>query len=200
MTTSNPPVVPDDHELFVELAAGWTLDTLTNADEVIFSEHLPVCPPCRRAVVEFSEALTAVAAQVPDVAPPPTLGERIRVIAMESAPDTTSVRLTDTVGNTVGRVLVHGNQLHVMAEGLPHNKARKSTYVLWSLPHGEGAPPRALTPFDVDRDGATLGGAGRLEAELVNISAFAVSIERGRAMPESPAKVVASGAVASEAR
>ncbi len=195
-----PPALPEDHEPFVELAAGWALDTLTDTDQATFAQHLPECPPCQRTVVEFSEALTAVAVQAPDVAPPPTLGERIRAIAMESAPDTTSVRLADTAGNTVGRVLVHGDQLHVIAEGLPRNKAHKSTYVLWSLPHGEGAPPRALTPFDVNRDGATLGGAGRLGTEFASISAFAVSIERGRTMPKTPAKVVASGAVGGEAR
>ncbi|MGH3546249.1 MAG: hypothetical protein ACRDPW_10040 [Mycobacteriales bacterium] len=187
-------VLPADHEPFVELAAGWTLDALKDSDRATFADHLPICPPCQRVVVDFSEVLTAVASQVPDAVPPQILGERIRVVAMESAPGTASVRLADGDGDTVGRVLVHGDQLHVIAEGLPRNKTRRNTYVLWSLPHGEGAPPRAVTPFDVDRYGAALGGAGSLDESLAGISAFAVSIERGRAMPPSPTKVVASGA------
>ncbi len=198
--SSAPPIPSNDHEPFTELAAGWALDALTDEDRSVFVEHLPVCPPCQHAVSEFTKALAGVAAQTPDGAPPPRLGESIRAIAMESAPNTTSVRLADTDGNTVGRVLVHGDQLHVIAEGLPRNKVRRSTYVLWSLPHGEGAPPRALTPFDVDREGGTVGGAGALGSELGSISVFAVSIERGRSMPKTPAKVVASGAVGSGAR
>ncbi|MGI8647275.1 MAG: hypothetical protein DLM55_09605 [Acidimicrobiales bacterium] len=194
--SNNPSTLPDDHESFAELAAGWALYALDAQDRAAFALHLPICPPCQEAVAEFTEAISGFAAQIPDVAPPPQVWERIRAVALESAPDATSVRLASSDGSTVGRVLVHGQHLQVLAEGLPRNRVRKATYVLWSLPHGEGAPPRALTPFDVDERGAVIGGAGELGAELASISAFAVSFERGRVMPKAPSKVVASGAVA----
>ncbi|RTL71058.1 MAG: anti-sigma factor [Pseudonocardiaceae bacterium] len=97
--------------------------------------------------------------------------------------------LTDGHGAPVAAVVVGSGAVQVVTADLRANDAAHTVYVLWGL--DGAAAPQALGTFD----------AGPAAPEVVRIastapvSAYAVSVEPGRAAPVAPTEVVASGQV-----
>jgi ferric-dicitrate binding protein FerR (iron transport regulator) len=73
-----------EHEAFDELAVGWALHALEPEDEELFAAHLPTCPRCRRTVGETADVMGALAGDLPPVAPPERLRERLRAAVEET--------------------------------------------------------------------------------------------------------------------
>ena len=73
-----------EHEAFDELAVGWALHALEPEDEELFAAHLPTCPRCRRTVGETTDVMGALAGDLPPVAPPERLRERLRAAVEET--------------------------------------------------------------------------------------------------------------------
>jgi anti-sigma-K factor RskA len=80
--------------------------------------------------------------------------------------------------------------VEVLADGLPVNDAAGTTYVVWGM-RDDGPVP--LGTFDVVRSQTDLRPVGSDGSGLDDYAAYAVSIEPGREMPESPTTVVAKG-------
>ncbi|MCW2505571.1 MAG: putative transrane anti-sigma factor [Actinomycetia bacterium] len=84
---STPHQPEHGHEVYEELAAGWILHSLDEAEEREFQRHLDACPACQAAVADYAAALAEMAVAVPSVDPPARLGERIRAeVALDLAP------------------------------------------------------------------------------------------------------------------
>ena len=73
-----------EHEAFDELAVGWALHALEPEDEELFAAHLPTCPRCRQTVGETADVMGALAGDLPPVAPPERLRERLRAAVEET--------------------------------------------------------------------------------------------------------------------
>ena len=73
-----------EHEAFDELAVGWALHALEPEDEELFAAHLPTCPRCRQTVGETADVMGALAGDLPPVAPPERLRERLRASVEET--------------------------------------------------------------------------------------------------------------------
>lgn len=84
MSREGAGVAPDGHEEFDELAVGWALHALEPEDEVRFEAHLPGCSRCARTVAETTEAMGALAADLPRAAPSEGLRERLRAAVEET--------------------------------------------------------------------------------------------------------------------
>lgn len=69
-----------------ELAVGWALHCLEPAEESLFAAHLADCDECRQSVREAEEVSAALAVNVPDALPPPSL-ERAILAAAEGGTD-----------------------------------------------------------------------------------------------------------------
>ncbi|HEV8306451.1 MAG TPA: anti-sigma factor [Methylomirabilota bacterium] len=66
------------HEPYAELAAGYALGALDPDERSQFEAHLRSrCPECEAALVEYAEGLATVAAELPQVSPPPALKARV---------------------------------------------------------------------------------------------------------------------------
>ena len=104
------------------------------------------------------------------------------------------VELTDaTAPGAVARVIVTGGSVWLMPSGLAPDDAARQIYVLWQI---TGARvPLAVGSFDVRRDAGGPILIGRLAAPYHGTLAFAVSLQRGRAIPATPSGVVALGQV-----
>lgn len=62
------------HEVYSELAAAYALSALDGEDRERFEAHLRGgCRECERAVREYGRSLASVAAELPPVAPPPSV-------------------------------------------------------------------------------------------------------------------------------
>ncbi len=103
-----------------------------------------------------------------------------------AAPGVRSVTMTGGGGAT-GHAVVSEKGLFLVVDGLPHNDARRSTYVLWTLtPSGERS---ALTTFDVTgKSSVVVARPG--DQPLPEGTAFAVSYEKGRLAPAQPSDVM----------
>ena len=66
------------HEVFDELAVGWTLHALEPEDETVFARHLADCPRCARTVAETEEVMAALATALPPAEPSEELRSRLR--------------------------------------------------------------------------------------------------------------------------
>lgn len=76
------------HEPYSEMAPAYALGTLEGEERSQFEAHLRGgCPECERALVEYGESLAGVAAELPPVAPPPSVkAALIRRIDAEARP------------------------------------------------------------------------------------------------------------------
>ncbi|WNV77426.1 anti-sigma factor domain-containing protein [Geodermatophilus sp. DSM 44513] len=72
------------HDVFDELAVGWALHALEPEDEELFAAHLPTCHRCRQTVAETVDVMGALAEDLPPVAPPERLRERLRAAVEET--------------------------------------------------------------------------------------------------------------------
>jgi hypothetical protein len=96
---------------------------------------------------------------------------------------------------TAARVIVSGRTAWLVPSGLPADHPSRQIYVLWQIT-GRHVPV-AVGSFDV---GVRRGQAIRIGALAVpydGTRAFAVSLERGRAIPATPSRPVALGQVSS---
>jgi anti-sigma factor RsiW len=73
---------------FDELAVGWALHALEPEEEAAFARHLAGCERCARTVADTSEAMAAMARDLPAAEPSPELRSRLRaaVEATEQTP------------------------------------------------------------------------------------------------------------------
>jgi len=67
-----------DHQRYDELAVGWALHALEPEDEAEFSRHLAGCARCAETVAETTEAMGAMAADLPAAEPSEGLRARLR--------------------------------------------------------------------------------------------------------------------------
>jgi hypothetical protein len=63
----------DDHDAWSELAAGFALSALDDADEATYIEHAVSCDACRKLEQDFSEVIADLALSTPAVTPPASL-------------------------------------------------------------------------------------------------------------------------------
>jgi anti-sigma-K factor RskA len=68
----------DEHQTYDELAVGWALHALEPEDEAAFAAHLGGCERCAETVAGTSEAMAAMATDLPQAEPSDELRERLR--------------------------------------------------------------------------------------------------------------------------
>jgi anti-sigma-K factor RskA len=79
--------VIEDHDRYLELAAGYALGALDEEDRLVFEEHLETrCAECEATLADFSEASVMLAASAPQAAPPPELRARVLKAALAARP------------------------------------------------------------------------------------------------------------------
>jgi anti-sigma-K factor RskA len=78
----------DDHQAFDELAVGFALHALEPEDDAVFVAHLADCARCADTVAETTEAMAAMAADLPAAEPSDDLRHRLQaaVEATEQVP------------------------------------------------------------------------------------------------------------------
>lgn len=116
--------------------------------------------------------------------------------AMQRAaqPGVSRVALATPDGRGVGLMLASAQGTEFVATDLPGNNRSEQIYVLWGL---RGGTPTALAGFDVAPDGPVAHPVPSLSGGAGAFTGYAVSLERGRELPQSPTKVLASGRVES---
>jgi anti-sigma factor RsiW len=67
-----------DEHAYDELAVGWALHALEPDEEDAFTRHLAGCERCARTVADTSEAMAAMARDLPAAEPSPELRSRLR--------------------------------------------------------------------------------------------------------------------------
>ena len=97
-------------------------------------------------------------------------------------------------GHAVATVVARQGQAQVVTWGLTENDRAASTYVLWGM---QGGTPVALGTFDVVSPHMDLRTVGSERTGLDGYSAYGISLERGRAAPPQPSRIVATGQVSS---
>jgi hypothetical protein len=93
------------------------------------------------------------------------------------------------------QVLVKGNQAYLVVDGLAQNDVGNSVYVLWKA--GADKHMEGVRRFDIVHDGPNIIPITDL-GDASEIQQFAVSIEKGRAIPANPSleDVVVAGQLA----
>lgn len=76
-------MMPDDHDAWSELAAGYALSALDDADQATYLEHAGSCTICRQLDRDFSEIVADLALTAPAVTPPPSLKASIMRAVVE---------------------------------------------------------------------------------------------------------------------
>jgi hypothetical protein len=107
----------------------------------------------------------------------------------------TIARLSDDGGHQVATVVARPGSVQVVTDGLAVNDRNRFVYVVWGMRDTTATP---LGTFDVIRpqtDLRTVGSADK--TGLDGFPGYAVSLEHGREMPETPSDVVAKGQVTS---
>lgn len=114
-----------------------------------------------------------------------------RILEQVARPGARYAVLASPNGEPVAGVTISGHDREVYPNGLvPNNK--QTIYVLWGIAQGAPVP---LGAFDVDSSDTGLRRIGPAVNGADAFSAYAISIEKGRTMPDSPTLVVASGKV-----
>jgi anti-sigma-K factor RskA len=79
--------VSENHDQYLELAAGYALGALDEEDRLLFEEHLGAgCAECEDALADFSGAAVMLAASAPQAAPPIELRARVMRAALAARP------------------------------------------------------------------------------------------------------------------
>ncbi len=97
-------------------------------------------------------------------------------------------------GTAVATVVAREDRVQVVAQDLPVNDSRDSTYVVWGI---QGGTPEALGTFDVVTPQMDLRTVGSAVTGLDDYAEYAISIEPGRQAPSSPTDIVGRGQVTS---
>lgn len=100
------------------------------------------------------------------------------------SPDCRLMPMTGS-GGAQAVALVSSGRVQLFLNGLPQNNRGAEVYVLWEL--RGGAPPAAVTTFDVVTGGWTAVPARALPVAATAQSALAVTREAGRQAPPRPA-------------
>ena len=95
-------------------------------------------------------------------------------------------------GRTVATVVVRGDELQVVADGLSVNQPETTSYVVWGMGDGD---PIALGTFDVSRSQIDVRSVGSRATDLDGFPQYGISLEPGQEAPSSPTVVVATGEV-----
>jgi anti-sigma-K factor RskA len=102
------------------------------------------------------------------------------------------VLLTETTAHrTAARVIVDAGSAWLLPLGLPADDAAHQVYVLWQVTAAHA--PLPVGSFDIRPGAHQPIRIGSLTAPYHGTKAFAVSLERGRAIPASPSHLVALG-------
>jgi Anti-sigma-K factor rskA len=80
-------MLPDDHQAWSELAAGFALSALDEADEATYIEHAVSCEACRTLEQDFSEVIADLSLVSPAVTPPASLKASIMRAVLEDDGD-----------------------------------------------------------------------------------------------------------------
>jgi anti-sigma-K factor RskA len=79
--------VSENHDQYLELAAGYALGALDEEDRLLFEEHLGAgCEECEAALADFSGAAVMLAASTPQAVPPIELRARVIKAALAARP------------------------------------------------------------------------------------------------------------------
>jgi hypothetical protein len=123
-----------------------------------------------------------------------TAAEQSQMIDALLTPGRATIAPLTVDGHTVATVVARSGQVQVVADGLPVNDAKGSTYVVWGVGQGQ---PEALGTFDVVSPQMDLRTVGSTATGLDDYTTYAVSVEPGRQAPAKPSKIVANGQVTS---
>jgi hypothetical protein len=74
----------DDHQAYDELAVGWALHALEPEDEAVFAPHLSGCARCAETVAATTDAMAAMASDLPPAEPSEELRQRLRQAVAET--------------------------------------------------------------------------------------------------------------------
>ncbi|GAA1297783.1 anti-sigma factor domain-containing protein [Pseudonocardia xinjiangensis] len=113
------------------------------------------------------------------------------IVTQLDQPGTTHATLSTTSGDPVAAVLTTASDRTVVTTGVVPNNRSDSIYVLWGI---DGGPPQPVGMFDVTAPGPGVHSIGPAVGAPA-FSAYAISLEPGRAMPTMPTTVVATGPV-----
>ncbi len=115
--------------------------------------------------------------------------------APAAAPADRVAALRAGVGDrTVATVVLRGDRAEVVTDVLAPNAGRDSSYVLWGVPAGGGAPA-ALGSFEVVTGDGLRSYPVRLVRAPAGYPVLAVSEEPAGSLPAEPGSVIASGAL-----
>lgn len=84
-------MTPDDHEGWSELAAGFALSALDEADEATYIEHAVSCDACRKLEQDFSEVIADLSLVTAAVTPPASLKASIMRAVLDDEADRAAV-------------------------------------------------------------------------------------------------------------
>ena len=119
---------------------------------------------------------------------------RAVVLRLIEQPDTVRVTLSDPKAAVQGAALLSGGKVWLVMDGLAPNDTANTTYVLWRTDHAGGVT--AVAPFDLSGGTTEVVEAGPVGADRADVTGFAVTLEKGRTMPERPgAPTVVTGSV-----
>lgn len=77
----------ENHDQYLELAAGYALGALEAADRLLFEEHLEAgCDECENALADFAAASVMLAGSAPRAVPPPELRAQVMKAALAARP------------------------------------------------------------------------------------------------------------------
>jgi hypothetical protein len=106
-----------------------------------------------------------------------------------SDPEARTVRLSGAAGAQAVVVASRGH-LWLVTDGLAHNDTGHSTYVLWTAPAAAPDGMVGVRAFDAPDGRAAVVDAGAMPSSVAVPATFAVSLERGRAVPAHPSTPV----------
>lgn len=119
-------------------------------------------------------------------------GQLNKIRAQVDVPGARYAILNAPGGEPVAGVRLTNGVREVLPFKLPSNDPQHSIYVLWGIGPDLAVP---IAGFDVARADNGLRPVGSM-SRADNYAGYAISIERGRTLPDSPQLVVASGQVA----
>ena len=123
-----------------------------------------------------------------------TVAEQNKIMEGLLAPGGATVSPLEEDGKAVATVVVRGDEVDLIAHGLPVNDRSTSTYVLWGMGHDIAQP---LGEFDVRSSQMDMLTVGSGETGFDQFDTYGVSLEPGRKAPPLPTEVVATGQVTS---
>ena len=107
-------------------------------------------------------------------------------------PNAREVSLSGSAKTAVAKAVVSDSGIYFLASGMPVNDTAKTVYVLWAANKAGDLVP--VQTFDVSSGKPVAVDASKVPFKAGDISAVAVSYERGRTAPKTPSHVVLTSA------